>query len=811
MLLHLPLLFIMPDYNKLTVVKLREELVSRGLPKSGLKPVLVSRLIESDAQTQQVNSTTDAQPVEQPAPQVEQVALNAPLPLSQTQDPGGTGGGANGVDTGGIHPSEPETGSAIDTVLAEETNPAPILESLATIQNEEVIPSASEETSPDAPPIPAPDTEPPLETLKNNLSFNEAFNKELSSDGKNLVEDMLEKQSPNEPAAEPSLNRALDKELSSGDADLVEEILEKKSTSEPTTEPSPPTNKSPLPEPTQLSLSGNEMLEDSRKRKRRSHSPALSAIESAQKRAKTEGSRPDVKLPEDMDTEELQGVEAEVAHDASMIDLAPVQLQETAQTATDTPIRVESLPAAADFGASTDQVDISESAPPDHHMSEDLKGSQYDTENPPAQTRSEHLPLDTENTAVLPPKEQSPPANEDTPARPSIEGLKSDDEKPPALPSSEELENDNKDTPALPLSEELENDNKDTPALPLSEELPPDTKKSPTPPPSKAPPPDIEKTPVQLPNGDSPGKHSPSDTRFKNLFAGSSKREASPIRTRPSYADQEDRVVSSAIHPATSALYIRDFMRPLHPDNLKDFLVVLATPSGATPNAQIITEFFLDPIRTHCLVGFDNTSAASRVRSSLHNRVWPNERSRRPLWVDFVPEEKLKKWIRVELETSSSRQAGKRWEVVYEEEDDGTKAYLQEAGVNPMVPRPAQLHGRSEEVGQGVRGAPSGPRSREVEPRPSQSDGALKPDNGKGFQALDDLFQSTDAKPKLYYLPVDKSTVNKRLDALDAGRGGGRGDEMRRYTFEEDTIVDRGPEFGARGRGGHGGRGGRCS
>lgn len=781
----------MPDYNKLTVIKLREELVSRGLPKSGLKPVLVSRLIESDAQTQQVNSTTDAQPVEQPAPQAEQVALNAPPPLVRTQDPGGTRGGANGVDTGGIHPSEPETGSAIDAVLAE-TNPAPILESLAAVQNKDVIPSAPEETSPDEPPIPAPDTEPPLETLENNSSFNGAFNKELSSDGKYLVQDMLGKQSPNEPATEPSLNGALDKELSSGGADLVEEILEKKSTNEAMAEPSPPTNKSPLPDPTQLSLSGNEMLEDSRKRKRRSHSPPLSAIESAQKRAKTEGSRLDVKLPEDMDADELQGVEAEVAHDASMIDLAPVQLQETAQTATHTLIRVESLPAAADFGVSTDQVDISESAPPDHHMSEALKGSQYDTENPLAQTRSEHLPLDIENTAALPPKERSPLASEDTPARPSIEGPKSDNEKTPALASSEELENDNKDTPALPLSEEL----------------PPDTEKSPTPPSSKAPPPDIEKTPVQLPNGDSPGKHSPSDTRFKNLFAGPSKREASPIRTQPSYADQEDRVVSSAIHPATSALYIRDFMRPLHPDNLKDFLVVLATPSGATPNAQIITEFFLDPIRTHCLVGFDNTSAASRVRSSLHNRVWPNERSRRPLWVDFVPEEKLKKWIRVEHETSSSRQAGKRWEVVYEEEDDGTKAYLQEAGVNPMTPRPPQPHGRSEEVGQGVRGAPSGPRSREVEPRPSQSDGTLKADNGKGFQALDDLFPSTDAKPKLYYLPVDKSTVNKRLDALDAGRGGGRGDEMRRYTFEEDTIVDRGPEFGARGRGGHGGRGG---
>lgn len=747
----------MPDYNKLTVVKLREELVNRGLPKTGLKPVLVSRLIESDQQIQSENETLDAQPVEQPTPQAEQATLNAPPPLVQAQDPGGTAGDANGLDSRGLHGPEPETRSTIHALL-EEKSPLPNLESSEAVQKKDVILSAPEESSQDQPSLPALYAEPPTETSETDLSFNGALDKKPSSDG----------------------------------ADLVGEILEKDCVDEPATQPSPPTNQSALPDPVQVSLSPTEILEDSRKRKRRSQSPPPSAIESAQKRAKTEGSRPDVKLPEDMDTEELQDAKAGVADDISMTDLAPVRFREATQIANDTLIGVESLPAATNFEASTDQVDIPESVPPDYHMSEDLKKSQHDDVNLPEQPQSAELPPDTQKSPALPPNEQSPPATEET----------------LALPSSGELKNDNEKIPTLPSSEGLENDREKTPTLPLSGELQPETEKIRTPSPTEGPQLGIEKTAAQLPNGESPGKHSPSDTRFKNLFVGPSKHEGSPT-LQPSYADQEGRVVNAALHPATCALYIRDFMRPLHPDNLKDYLITLATPSGSTPNPQIITEFLLDPIRTHCLVGFDNTSAASRVRWSLHNRVWPNERSRRPLWVDFIPEEKLKRWIEVELETSSSRgQAGKRWEVVYEEEKDGIKAYLQEAGANSMAPRPSQPHPRSEEAGQGVRGAPSGPRSREVEPRPSHLGGTLKPDNGKGFQALDDLFQSTDAKPKLYYLPVDKSTVNKRLDALDAGRGGGRGDEMRRYTFEDDTIVDRGPEFGARGRGGHGGRGG---
>ncbi|KAL8825094.1 MAG: hypothetical protein Q9191_004620 [Dirinaria sp. TL-2023a] len=299
-------------------------------------------------------------------------------------------------------------------------------------------------------------------------------------------------------------------------------------------------------------------------------------------------------------------------------------------------------------------------------------------------------------------------------------------------------------------------------------------------------------------------KASPTDTRFKNLFTGPSKQESSPTRPLPP-TDNEDRVVAPALHPATSALYIRDFMRPLNPGNLKDYLIALASPPDTDPDPAIITEFFLDSIRTHCLVGLTNTSAASRVRSGLHDRVWPDEKTRKPLWVDFVPEEKLKTWINVESDAAGDRRQGmKKWEVVYEEEKGGVMAYLQEAGPNSVAPRTVQPRADS---GTAVQ-APHGPRGRASDGRAGGAGPAATPEGGKAFGALDDLFPSTTAKPKLYYLPVPRDVANRRLDRLADGRGGGRGDEMRRYTFEEATLVDKGPEYGARARGGYGGRSG---
>ncbi|KAI9807812.1 MAG: hypothetical protein M1825_005117 [Sarcosagium campestre] len=342
-----------------------------------------------------------------------------------------------------------------------------------------------------------------------------------------------------------------------------------------------------------------------------------------------------------------------------------------------------------------------------------------------------------------------------------------------------------------------------------------------------------------------PPKSAPKhDTRFKDLFQhpAAAARSTSPPPSPP---------LSPALHPATTALYIRNFMRPLQPLALKEHLTALAAPgssaAASTAAAPVLTAFHLDAIRTHCLAVFSSIPAASRVRAALHDRVWPDERTRKPLWADFVPEESVHEWIDIQKSTAAAgggrgaASSSKRWEVVYFPAEDGNddgevKAVMREVGSNTggnLSIQPPQQTTTTTATSPsatrphpGVEGAPLGPRSRDIVNGPRNAAGAAASistnTRDSGFVALDSLFRSTAAKPKIYFLPVDAGLVDKRLTQFPTGRGheGGRGrggaaGETRRYTFEDgDLLVDRGPEFGygggpGGGAGGGGYRGGR--
>jgi hypothetical protein len=294
---------------------------------------------------------------------------------------------------------------------------------------------------------------------------------------------------------------------------------------------------------------------------------------------------------------------------------------------------------------------------------------------------------------------------------------------------------------------------------------------------------------------------------------------------------QDDRPVEPALHPATPALYIRNFMRPLRPEPLRAHLVSLASPPSGSPDASIVKSLFLDAMKTHALVLFSNITAASRVRASLHGSIWPPEGNRKELWVDFIPEDNVEDWITQEEDAitaeKEARAAGrpipaKRFEIVY---PDNATAVFQEVGSRPNV---------SGDTSRGARGSISMVDIR----RPSQPTVLTqdtRQDIEASFKTLDQLFSSTTAKPNLYFLPVSDEISDARLKELDnetsrdwapveTRKGRGLKAEMKyKYSFDdEDRIVevgeDRGPwaedyrprggRGGFRARGGGRGRGG---
>lgn len=300
---------------------------------------------------------------------------------------------------------------------------------------------------------------------------------------------------------------------------------------------------------------------------------------------------------------------------------------------------------------------------------------------------------------------------------------------------------------------------------------------------------------------------------------------------------------SASIHPATRSIYVRELMRPVQPQQLRSYLLDLAAGNGTNADDVEISLFHVDNIRTHAFATFPSISIARQVRSQLHGQVWPDESTRKPLWVDFVPDDEVKEWVMREEESVGSKRDVRRWEVLYSTSDDGkVAAKLQEITAPSGPRRQSSSAGVSGQMAaqndrSAPQNAPVGPRNNGTTSQrppsvPTPAAPARRPSStDPNFVSLDTRFPSTQtAKPKLYYLPVSESLANSRLDAMetitsrtwDGGRAmandvSGRDAELRRYTFEDGAkVVDNGGDFGnfgrgggGMGRGGYGGRGGR--
>ncbi|KAI2635103.1 hypothetical protein GGS21DRAFT_93339 [Xylaria nigripes] len=263
--------------------------------------------------------------------------------------------------------------------------------------------------------------------------------------------------------------------------------------------------------------------------------------------------------------------------------------------------------------------------------------------------------------------------------------------------------------------------------------------------------------------------------------------------------------VEASIHPATCALYIKNFMRPLRDQAVREHLLELATPANTPFDPSIVVDFYLDSIRTHAFAVFASIAAASRVRAALHKRVWPDETNRKALWVDFMPSHCFEEWVDTEQQARNKGNMP-RYEVVYDRDDDGNvMVNLEETDGNQATRRgpisPTLHPDRKASIptgpsrSSGIENAPTGPRNLYLHNGPS----AMHPSRQ---DRLESGFIRTKCGPPVLYRPVPAELAQRRLDCIvqakdpyyteeESGKK-----EYHRYYFERDDIlVNRGPEI----------------
>lgn len=241
--------------------------------------------------------------------------------------------------------------------------------------------------------------------------------------------------------------------------------------------------------------------------------------------------------------------------------------------------------------------------------------------------------------------------------------------------------------------------------------------------------------------------------------------------------EDDDQITEPAMHHATAALYIRGLSRPVQAALLQQRLTTLASPpsAAAASDSNVIKNLHLDQVKTHALVLFSSLSAASRVRSSLHGRNWyPEDKWRLPVWVDFIPEEKVAEWSASEEKNNEGRTGGRRWEVAYIENQNGVieAIHREENSNTSLAPRQPSGQGNALKDSTGPPpNAPLGPRSSHIQTRPptfpAPTPGIIPPSQAATFKTLDELFKFTaTSKPKIYWQPVSGELAEKRLQEL---------------------------------------------
>jgi hypothetical protein len=290
-----------------------------------------------------------------------------------------------------------------------------------------------------------------------------------------------------------------------------------------------------------------------------------------------------------------------------------------------------------------------------------------------------------------------------------------------------------------------------------------------------------------------------------------SQRSPSPGAVAP-----RDEDIEPALHLASAGIYIANLKRPLQEAALRRHLEKLAaSKNDSTESSSPLQLLHLDQVKTHALALFDSMTAASRVRAALHHTYFPvNETGRDPLFVDFIPDDKVGEWINKEKGADGTgRTGGIRWHVIYTPDGEAVHEEVGSRGSISRAPSTVTPLSRNNSI----TAAPTAPVASKIPPSPSRpalpppfsatgvNSTPLPPRQSASFGALSKRFSETKTKPRLYFTTVDPALAQKRLDIFrdETSRDWREtdrklGDELYRYSFEKgDRFVSTGVSRGA--------------
>lgn len=200
---------------------------------------------------------------------------------------------------------------------------------------------------------------------------------------------------------------------------------------------------------------------------------------------------------------------------------------------------------------------------------------------------------------------------------------------------------------------------------------------------------------------------------------------------------------SPSIHPPTKSLYVTCLSRPLSQPAFVSHI------TSCTISKNPPTKMWLDAIKSHGFLTFDNQDDASAVRDTMNGLSWPPNENRKALSVDYIPSNVVSDWIAREEDSR-----GQRFEVVY-----ATRNGRVEATHRVSQHRETQPVRLIDDKNDPEVRIPVGPRAsrREdrAEGRATEKVRVLQPD---------ELFRKTKTKPWIYWAEVETGVLPRRWE-----------------------------------------------